>query len=260
VRNLALLIEYDGTEFKGWQRQPKARTVAGTIESKLLPLVGHEVRLIGAGRTDSGVHAMGQVANFLTGSSRSEKDLRRAVNATLPPDITVRALNEVPDEFHARYGAVSRRYRYALSLRRRSVGRAHCWEVTSSLATERMEVAAQTILGTHDFGSFCASPGEDNSMTCTVLRSVWSSSPGFLLYEIEADRFLHRMVRSLVGSMVEVGRRRMDAEQFSALLQERARDRAGPTAPAQGLTLLSVRYPTPAFPEEEKGADNETVS
>ena len=140
-----------------------------------------------------------------------------------------------------------------------AVGRAHCWEVASPLATRRMEVAAQAILGTHDFGSFCASPGDDGSTACTVLRSVWSSTPGFLLYEIEANRFLHRMVRSLVGSMVAVGRRRMDVDQFSTLLQKRARDRAGPTAPARGLTLLSVRYPTPPFPVEEKGADHEVL-
>ena len=258
MRNLALLIEYDGTDFRGWQRQPEARTVAGTLEETLFPLVGHEVRLVGAGRTDSGVHALGQVANFLTDSPRPEGEILRAVNATLPPDVTVRALKEVPAEFHARYGAVSRRYRYAVSLRRRSVGRAHCWEVASVAAVQKMKIAATMLLGTHDFGSFCASPGDDGSLECTVLRSDWVSSPGFLLFDIEADRFLHRMVRSLVGSMVEVGCGRMEMDRFSALLRQRARESAGPTAPARGLTLLAVRYPVAQFQEE--GEDNEAVS
>ncbi len=260
MRNVALLIEYDGTGFYGWQRQVRARTAAGTLEKALSPLVGHDVRLIGAGRTDRGVHAVGQVANFTTNSSRPLEEILRAVNATLPPDVTVRQMREAPAGFHARYDATSRHYRYCVSLRRRSLGRAYCWEVQAPLRFDLMQEAAVGLVGRRDFGSFCASPGSGKSLECTVVESRWSRRPGYLVFDIEADRFLHRMVRRLVRALVDVGRGRIDPDEFASLLQEKHGAGAGPTAPASGLTLRSVRYPIPNLFSAEEGGIDEALS
>jgi tRNA pseudouridine38-40 synthase len=256
VRNVAMLVEYDGTEFHGWQRQARARTAAGTLETALAPLLGHDVRLVGAGRTDRGVHAVGQVANFMTSSSRSLAELLKALNATLPTDVTVRQLREVPKDFHARYDATSRRYRYRVSLRRRSVGRAYCWEVQAPLVFDLMQEAAEALVGRWDFRSFCVRPAEAKSLECTVMEARWVRQPGYLVFDIEADRFLHRMVRCLVGALVDVGLGRIGPPEVASLLQQNRGGRAGSTAPASGLILYSVRYPVPdLFGFEEGGVD-----
>jgi tRNA pseudouridine38-40 synthase len=259
MRNVAMLVEYDGTAFHGWQRQPRARTVAGALESALSPLLGHDVRLVGAGRTDRGVHAVGQVANFKTTSSRPSEELLRAINATLPPDVTVRQLRDVAADFHARYDATSRRYRYRVSLCRRSVGRAYCWEVRAALAFELMQQAAAGLVGRWDFGSFCIRPAEAKSLECTVLESRWERRPGYYVFDIEADRFLHRMVRSLVGALVDVGLGRLDLPDFASLLRQRRGVRARSTAPAGGLTLHAVRYAVPDLFSAEEGGVDEAV-
>ncbi len=259
-RNLAMLIEYDGSDFHGWQRQPRERTVAGTIEHSLAPLLGHDLTIIGAGRTDRGVHAAGQVANFRTSSSRPARELLVALNATLPHDVTVRDVQDVADSFHARYSAKSRRYRYRVSLRRRSIGSAYCWVVTRPLNVDRMAAAARLLVGRWDFGSFCTSPPAEAALECTVSQASWDREPQYLRFEIEADRFLHRMVRSLVGTLVDVGLGRTGVDEFAALLHERARDKAGPTAPARGLTLQSIRYSVAGLFAQEKGESDEAVS
>jgi tRNA pseudouridine38-40 synthase len=260
VRNVALLLEYDGTDFSGWQRQRGARTVAGVLEEKLSPLVAHDVRLVGAGRTDSGVHALGQVANFLTESVRPALEIHSALNGTLPPDVGVRAVAEVPAEFHARYSATSRRYRYRISTRRRAVGRGYCWDVLTPLSLGPMRLAASAIVGRWDFGSFCTHSRRESSLLSSVTECQWLEQGSYHLFEIEADRFLHRMVRSLVGTLVQVGCGRMDLREFQELLQNPSRHRAGPTAPARGLTLTMVRYPVGGLFDGKEGEVNEAFS
>ncbi len=260
MRNVALLLEYDGTDFSGWQRQPGVRTVAGVLEDKLCPLVGHEVRLVGAGRTDSGVHAVGQVANFLTESVRPASEVHNALNATLPLDVGVRAVAEVPAEFHARYSATSRRYRYRISTRHRAVGRRYCWDVLTPLSLGPMRLAASAIVGRWDFGSFCARSRQERSLLSSVTECRWLERGSYRLFEIEADRFLHRMVRSLVGALIRVGCGRMDVREFQELLQNPSRNRVGPTAPARGLTLTMVRYPIGGPFDGKEGEVNEDLS
>lgn len=259
MRNIAMLIEYDGTCFYGWQRQVDARTAAGILEEKLAPLLGHDVTLVGAGRTDRGVHAIGQVANFMTSSLRPREELLRALNATLPADITVRRLREVHPDFHARYDATSRSYRYRVSVRRRSVARAYCWEVKAPLRFDLMQEAAGVITGRSNFRSFCVRPDGTKSLECTVMESGWTPEAGYLVYDVEADRFLHRMVRCLVGAFVDVGLGRMTPDEFASLLEGERADRPGSTAPACGLTLMSVRYPAPCLFGDQEGGIYEAV-
>jgi tRNA pseudouridine38-40 synthase len=242
MRAFKLSIEYDGTDFVGWQSQINGRAVQDEISRALRQIVQEDVTLIGSGRTDSGVHARGQVAGFRTHSPVSPSKLLSALNGLLPRDICIHAVEEVSPDFHARFDARYRRYRYFITRRPSAVDRRYCWFVSSPLDIPVMENVAQRVAGAHDFGAFCTHAFEVENQMCTVNRSVWSVEDHMLVYEIAADRFVHGMVRSLVGTMVDIGRGKIQAEAFDAILASCDRRRAGPAAPAHGLFLEEVRY------------------
>jgi tRNA pseudouridine38-40 synthase len=242
MRNIKLTLEYDGTDFVGWQTQSNGRSVQEEVAKVLQQVLQEKVTLNGAGRTDSGVHARGQVASFLTASSLDLDSIRNALNGMLPDDACVLAVEEVPEQFRARHDATSRVYRYSISLKPIAIGRKYQWYVKYTLDLGAMTAIAETILGEHDFESFCKYDSDANHYRCTVTKSEWTASPSGLVYEVRANRFLRGMVRALVGTMVDVGRGHTPAPAFPEIMTAKDRARAGMAAPAHGLCLEEVMY------------------
>jgi tRNA pseudouridine38-40 synthase len=250
----ALVIEYDGTDFAGWQVQPgQARTVQGVLAAALRTVTGEAATLHGAGRTDAGVHAEGQVAHVAVATRLGPDELCRALGALLPRDVAVRRVVTVPDAFHARRDARSKLYRYRLwtgATRSPLRDRTSLW-VRGSLDLGALRAAAQHLVGTHDFTSFRAAGSAVPTSTRTLTRvEVVGERGAEVALDFEATGFLRHMVRNLVGTLLEVGRGQRPADSMPALIAARDRAQAGPTAPAQGLTLVSVRYD---FPLESEG-------
>jgi len=241
-RNIRLTLEYDGTNFKGWQVQPGERTVQGELETGLQRLFGLPLRTIAAGRTDSGVHALGQVANFMTASHLAVGRIQAALNALLPDDIVIRETGEVPLDFHARFDAKRREYLYRIGYRQRAVGRGYAWWIRNPLDLEAMQEAAASLLGHHDFTSFCVAASERDNRECHLFECVWQQREDELHLRIEANRFLRSMVRGIVGTLVDIGRGARSADDMSWILEARDRGSAGPSAPPQGLFLMRVTY------------------
>jgi tRNA pseudouridine38-40 synthase len=244
-RNIRLLLEYDGTRYHGWQRQKNANTIQETVETALRRLTGEEVRLVGSGRTDAGVHALGQVANFRTESRIPLKAFHAGLNSLLPWDIAVLEAREAAPEFHARKSAQAKTYEYRI-LNRPSRSPLHHhfgWWIEAPLEVNAMAAAALGLPGEHDFSAFRAAGSSTRNPVRRILESRWQTHPGgWLLFTVTANGFLRGMVRSLVGTMVEIGRGKTSAEVLAELLHRPERRRAGPTAPAQGLYLIEVRY------------------
>jgi tRNA pseudouridine38-40 synthase len=240
--NIKLLIEYDGTHFVGWQIQPNGRSVQEEIARVLSRVLQEPVNLIGAGRTDAGVHARGQVANFRTVSALRPESLLDALRGLLPHDITVHRADEVPFSFHARYDADYRIYRYFISREAHAIGRLYSWQVRYPLDIAMMDGVARQLIGEHDFEAFCKAAASRH-YRCRVLESMWQDQGDRLVYEIKANRFLHGMVRGLVGSMVDVGRGYTSPEELHTIFVSRERSRSGMAAPAHGLFLEEVHYP-----------------
>jgi len=248
-RRIALLLAYHGGAFHGFQRQPGFPTVQEELEEAWLALSGETVVIHGSGRTDSGVHAWGQVVHLNTWSTLPVAKLRPALNAYLPPEIVVREAVEVPPEFHARVSACGKRYLYRIVVSPvrpvLSAGLA-AWERTP-LDLEAMRGGARFLLGRHDFAAYAAAGGQARG-TVRRLRSLkLRPVRGGLVLLVEGDGFLYRMVRNLAGSLLEVGRRRRAPEWMAAVLESRDRRRAGPTAPPEGLYLWRVLYPHSPF-------------
>jgi len=242
MRNIRLKLEYDGTDFHGFQVQPALRTVQGTVERVLSELLQGQVRLISAGRTDEGVHARGQVVNLKTGSRMSCETLKRALNAKLPMDVAILEAHEVGPEFHSRFSAISREYEYVLSTVRSPIVRRYAWYIKYQLNFDALKEAARLLIGRHDFRSFCVAKSGVDGTECVVYSSNWKRQKELLKYDVEADRFLHNMVRIMVGTMVEIGRGKRSAADLVEMLGAGDRRRAGPTAPAHGLFLTEVNY------------------
>jgi len=246
VATFKITLAYDGTGFVGWQRQASGTSIQGLLEDALSDLDGRPVTVVGAGRTDAGVHALGQVAAFSLDREIGAEVLVRAVNARLPPAVRIVAAAEAPAGFHPRFSACAKTYRYriwngeAIS----PFERHYAWHVTGDLDVERMAGAARLVEGRHDFAVFQASGSE----TQTTDREVFSSrlgrvSPELIQYEIRGDGFLRHMVRTIVGTLVEIGRARRPVMWIDDVLASRDRARAGVTAPAAGLFLTRVDYP-----------------
>jgi len=246
VRNIKLTIEYQGTHYLGWQRQPQGMTIQQALEETLERITGVAHTVNGAGRTDAGVHARGQVANFRTDSSLELERMRGALNAMLPRDIVVLSAEDVPDEFHSRFSAVSKVYQYIIwnDRIRPALERDFCWHVRWPLDRELMRKAARMLMGCHDFAGFESANAESNTTARTVKRvSIQSCWPSKIVFEIEADAFLYNMVRAIVGTLVDVGRGKVVPEHIERILESGDRTIAGRTAPAQGLCMMTVRYP-----------------
>lgn len=244
MRVIKLTVAYDGTDFAGWQRQARHRTVQAVLEDALGPIAGRPVVIHGAGRTDAGVHAAGQVASFTLERPIAAHDLRRALNARLPYDVRVMAAAEAEPGFHARFMARLKTYHYRVCtlpvlppLERRTA-----WHVRGPLDEEAMARAAALLVGEHDFASFRAAGSAVRSTVRTLTRSAVVVDASGFRYEVSGTGFLRHMVRAVVGTLVEVGRGRLAAGDLSAILEACDRASAGPTAPPQGLVLHAVEY------------------
>lgn len=250
MRNIRLLLAYDGTDFHGWQRQPAAPTIQGCLEEAILKLTGASAQVYGSGRTDGGVHALHQVANFQTVSTIPCPNLVKALNDLLPPTVRVKAADEVAPTFHARYDVRSKTYRYRIL--QTPLCSPFLWRFVCHhpypLDRARMAEAAQFFQGEHDFTSFAGADGQDDEDTKSLVRVIfrsrllWRPRTSMLVYEVTGNGFLHHMVRNMAGTLIEVGRGKLTPRDVPRILAARDRTQAGPTAPAQGLCLVKVHY------------------
>lgn len=265
MRNISLTIAYDGTNYVGWQVQPNGLSIQSALTDAILQLTGESVSLLAAGRTDSGVHAMGQVASFRTSSQIPLEKLSPGLHSFLPDDIAIRDAREVSDDFHATYSAVAKRYRYVIlnnRVRHPFLGR-YTWRVSQQLDAAAMHLAAQNMLGTHDFRCFESHYPNKATSIRTVAEAVVSRQPecpmwdgavidaakpqvaetgDFLWFDVVADGFLYNMVRAMMGTLVKVGLGRWKPEDVSRIIANQDRSQAGETAPPHGLYLLHVDY------------------
>jgi len=244
MRNVKLRIEYDGTDYHGWQYQPNARTIQGVMEEKIGKIVNEKVSLTASGRTDAGVHALNQVANFWTASRASCDDLHRGLNSLLPGDIAVKGVCEVDADFHSRFSATGKVYVYQIlnSSYPSALINRFSWFIRHPLDAGNMNEAASHIIGEHDFSSFRASSCGAPHPVKTVKAAQFRKEADLLVFEIEATGFLHHMVRNIVGTLVDVGMRRRTSVSIKELLGSKDRRLAGVTAPPQGLFLKDVKY------------------
>lgn len=244
ARTLRLTLAYDGTDLCGWQVQPGLPTVQGLVARACEQILGVPTKVVGASRTDAGVHALRQEASLTTSSSIEPGVLARGLNALLPPVIRVVGATEAPAGFHARRSALGKRYLYVIDRGRYADPflRRYAWHVAGRLDEQAMREALALIRGKHDFSTFCAAAGRGRTPVCTVRSVRLLSQRRRLGILVSADSFLHHMVRNLVGSLVEVGRNRRPPHWIRELLDGRDRTRAGPTAPPQGLVLVRVMY------------------
>jgi len=245
MRNFKLLIEYDGTRYCGWQRQPNGPTIQQEIESAIATMTRQPVVLIGSGRTDAGVHAIGQTAHFKCDTRISPEAFQNGLNSLLPDDIVIRKCTEIEPTFHARFAVKSKLYRYTIrnAPLPSAIGRNYEWWVRAPLDTTAMSSAAAHLVGEHDFKAFEGTGSPRAHTVRRVLRAeLHRDGETTLLFDIEAEGFLRYMVRNIVGTLVEVGRGRMAPGQVPAILASQDRDQAGPKAPAAGLCLIRVNY------------------
>jgi tRNA pseudouridine38-40 synthase len=246
-RTLRLALEYDGTAYRGFGIQPDAPTIQGVLEAALSAALGHPARVVAGGRTDSGVHAVGQVVSLRTTSRLAVDAVRRATNARLPADVLVRAVAEAPAGFDARRSALWRHYRYTLW---RDAAPNIWWQRYSyhwagPLELGAMRRASRRLVGRHDFAAFATHQAQNapGSTVRQVYAARWRTDGAFWHFDVVADAFLRHMVRSLVGTLLLVGRGELAPREVTAVLRERDRRQAGPTAPAAGLTLMQIAYP-----------------
>jgi tRNA pseudouridine38-40 synthase len=250
VRRLGLTLEYDGTDFAGWQLQPAARTVQGVFEEALREITGEARRFVPAGRTDAGVHARGQVAHVDLESELGTPALERALNAVLPADVAVLEVRTVPERFHARHDARAKTYVYRILNRPMPspLASRFTWHLRAELDVAAMAAGAALVLGTHDFSAFRGAPGgvpEDESPRRSLARLDVARRGDEVHVAAEGRSFLRHMVRNLVGTLVEIGQGRRAPDEMAKVLASLDRAQAGPTAPAHGLCLERVLYDDP---------------
>jgi tRNA pseudouridine38-40 synthase len=244
VRTFRMTLEYEGTAYAGWQRQPRDPTIQQLVEEALERIAGGRVSVAGSGRTDAGVHALAQVASFRLATRLEPERLRRALNALLPEDVAVLSLAEADEEFHARFSAHRKTYRYEIlnSRQRRVFARTTVHREARPLTVARMAEAAAHLVGRHDFAAFTCSGGKPGGTVRTIHRLDVERCGDRIVVEVEGDGFLYKMVRTIVGTLLEVGRGERTVEDVARVRKARDRTRAGPSAPARGLTLVSVDY------------------
>jgi tRNA pseudouridine38-40 synthase len=245
MSSFRITIAYDGGPFVGWQRQAEGTSIQGLLEDALRELDEREVTVIGAGRTDAGVHAFAQVASFTLARETPPDVVVRSLNAKLPAEIRVQSAEEVPASFHARFDATSKRYRYRLWTAEvlSPFERAYVWHVPGSLDVAAMADAARLVEGRHDFAAFQTAGGAVGPTERVItLSKVTSREGGLVTYEVEGDGFLRHMVRAIVGTLVDIGRGRRGPEWMRDVIASRDRSQAGKNAPAHGLFLVRVGY------------------
>lgn len=240
--NVKMILEYCGEGFAGWQVQPNQRTIQGELEKAVFKLTSKKVTIYGAGRTDAGVHALGQTANFLIDHKLPLEKYRDGLNFYLPDDILVRDVQAMPESFHSRYDAVYRHYQYRIALNRTAAGKKRRWEIGHVPDQAKLETAAELICGEHDFSAFCVMASQKENNRCLVYESRWRLVRDEIVYDITADRFLHTMIRSLIGVMIDLGTGGLNIRQFQKIFSGRDHRAIRHVAPAHGLYLVDVGY------------------
>lgn len=241
---IKLTIEYDGTAFAGWQQQPNHPTIQAVLEEALFKITQQHISAVGAGRTDSGVHALGQVVSFQSDKPLAISQWPAALNSYLPKDITVISSEQAPDDFHARFSAKGKIYEYLITTQssRPALNRHRVWHLSHPLDTNAMRQVMPEFLGTHDFTSFRGPRSQTVNPICTISHLSLSSEHPSLTIRIEGDRFLKQMVRAIVGTLIEVGQHKRNPNTLQEILHAKDRRAAGRTAPPQGLYLVQVLY------------------
>ena len=244
VRNIKLAIQYDGINYSGWQYQQGKRTIQGELQRAISELTGFFTKVNGASRTDAGVSALGQVANFSLDSPIPTKNFVKAINHRLPQDIVVTEAVEVERDFDASSSAKSKLYRYTIftGKKRNVLKTRNCWHRPATLDIAAMDTAAKMLIGNKDFKSFASAADKRKSSIRNVMQCEVTQEDKWVYIDIEADRFLYNMVRNIVGTLVEVGRGRWSPEKISQILEAKDRTAAGPIAPASGLCLMWIKY------------------
>jgi tRNA pseudouridine38-40 synthase len=247
-RRIAMRLAYDGTDFLGWQRQASGRTVQGVLEAMLSRLAGDRpVTVTGAGRTDSGVHAAGQVAHADIATTLDDASLLHKLGRMSPPDLAVLELVSAPSDFHARYGAWRRSYRYTILTRPDPFRARYGWLMAWPVDIVLLERAASELLGRHDFTALSKHNPDTPDPVCEIVAAGWSEEPGAKVFDVTADRFLYGMVRQLVGIQLDVARGRRPIGEIAATIASRDREQASPAVPGRGLSLVAVGYPKDPF-------------
>ena len=242
MNNYKLIIQYDGTEYAGWQYQENAVTIQQKIVEAIKTLVGADINLIGSGRTDAGVHALGQVANFITLEELDLYKFKYSLNSMLPKDISVINIQKVHQEFQSRYDAKKRSYLYIISKNKSPFYDRYSYFYHGPLDSDKLNSISSCLIGEHDFTSFCKKNSETENKICKVVTVHWKETKGLIFFIIEADRFLHGMVRTIVGTLLHTVKNNFDNSFITDILRSKDREAAGESAPAKGLFLYKVKY------------------
>jgi tRNA pseudouridine38-40 synthase len=237
-----MLIEYDGSDYYGWQIQADGKTVQGQIQDALEVVLKNPCAIVGAGRTDTGVHACGQVAHFDLDHNPDLNRLKRSLNGILDHDIRIKEIKATENDFHARFSAKWRVYKYQIATQPLALIRNQVWFYTGALNLDKMNLVCEHILGNHNFKSFCRATSEVDNHFCTIKSAGWRKRSDLIIFDIQANRFLHGMVRSLVGTMVDVGKEKLSVNDFIEILKAEKRENASQSAPAKGLILEKIIY------------------
>ncbi|MEJ2568045.1 MAG: tRNA pseudouridine(38-40) synthase TruA [candidate division WOR-3 bacterium] len=236
MQNIKIIVEYDGTDFYGWQIQPGKRTVQGELEKALKTIFNKKIRITGSGRTDAGVHALGQVASFAVPERMPPKELKSAINGNIPPDILIKQCKKVSENFNARFSANSRIYRYQIAKEKSDFIKRYFLQIAETLDIKEMKKARRELLGKRNFANLATK----DSGICLLKRIKISEDKNNILIEIEADRFLRRMVRGIVGLLINAGKEKLTPSDVKKILS--GEKRRPPVAPPQGLFLVKVKY------------------
>jgi tRNA pseudouridine38-40 synthase len=245
METFKLVISYDGSGYHGWQRQKTDRSIQAEVERALTTMTGSRIRIMGSGRTDAGVHAMGQVASFQSDAGLSQEDYWKGLNSLLPDDILILRCDRMQTDFHARYDTRSKHYQYRILNRDLPsiMERHYVWHIKRKLNLVAMQTAAACLVGRHDFKAFEGTGSPRSTTVREVFQAqVHSSGKDRIHFDIEADGFLRYMVRNIVGTLVEAGKEKIPVERVREILESKDRGKAGATAPARGLFLMSVQY------------------
>ena len=241
--NYLLKISYDGTDYSGWQIQPKVKTIQNYIEESIRKIFPNQnIKINGSGRTDAGVHANEQIANIIIDSEMKPEQLRRAINNYLPNDIYIHECNLVDEEFHARFSAKKRQYLYYISSSYSPINRMYSWHCKWDLEKSKLEKCSEIIIGEHDFSLLSKASSDIDNKLCTIFESKWIFSNSDICFKITANRFLQHMVRLLVGTMIEVARGRIPVKEFEKMLNNKKINFSSVRAPSEGLFLNKIFY------------------